>query len=51
MQKACTCDFLHGPLTASYAIRYIKDALDGTEEKQIEVLFYRKDGMAFSFFQ
>ena len=43
MQKPCTCDFLHGPLTTSYAIRHIKEALNGSEEKQVEVLYYRKD--------
>jgi PAS domain-containing protein len=45
MQKPCTCEFLHGPLTTSYAIRQIKDALNGSDEKQVEVLFYKKDGM------
>ena len=44
MQKACTCDFLHGPLTTSFAIRSIKVALEGSEEKQVEVLYYKKDG-------
>ena len=46
MQKPCTCDFLHGPLTASYAINNIKAALESTEsdEKQVEVMFYKKDG-------
>ena len=44
MQKACSCDFLHGPLTTSYAIHQIKDALLGSEEKQVEALYYKKDG-------
>ena len=44
MQKACTCDFLHGPLTTSYAIRQIKDALSASDEKQVAVLYYKKDG-------
>ena len=44
MQKPCTCDFLHGPLTTAYAIRQIKDALSGSDEKQVEVLYYKKDG-------
>lgn len=44
MQKPCTCDFLHGPLTTSYAIRHVKDALDGSEEQQVEALYYKKDG-------
>lgn len=44
VQKPCTCDFLYGPLTSSYAIRHIREALDGSEEQQIEALYYRKDG-------
>jgi len=44
MQKACTCDFLHGPLTSSYSIRHIKNALDGCEEQQVEAQYYKKDG-------
>ena len=44
MQKPCSCDFLHGPLTTAYAIRQIKDALLGIDEKQVEILYYKKDG-------
>ena len=44
MQKSCICDFLHGPLTNAYAILQIKDALQGSEEKQVEILYYKKDG-------
>ena len=44
MQKPCTCDFLHGPLTSSYSIRHIKNALDGCEEQQVEAQYYKKDG-------
>lgn len=44
MQKPCTCDFLHGPLTSSYAIRHVRDALDGSEEQQVEALYYKRDG-------
>ena len=44
MQKTCICDFLHGPLTNGYAILQIKDALQGSEEKQVEILYYKKDG-------
>ncbi|CAH1789257.1 unnamed protein product [Owenia fusiformis] len=47
MQKNCSCDFLHGPLTAASAIRAIKECLRGTEEKQIEILYYKKDGTKF----
>ena len=44
MQKACYCEFLHGPLTLPAANRLIIEALTGTEEKQVEILYYRKDG-------
>lgn len=44
MQKTCVCDFMHGPLTNSSAMLQIKDALLGSEEKQVEILYYKKDG-------
>ena len=44
MQKPCSCDFLHGPLTTAFAIRLLKDALNGSVEKQVEMLYYKKDG-------
>ncbi|XP_069110947.1 voltage-gated inwardly rectifying potassium channel KCNH6-like isoform X2 [Argopecten irradians] len=47
IQKSCICDFLHGPLTSSFGILQIKDALQGSEEKQVEILYYRKDGSKF----
>jgi len=50
MQKPCTCDFLYGPLTSSYSIRHIKNALDGCEEQQVEAQYYRKDGKILSSF-
>ncbi|KAJ8313947.1 hypothetical protein KUTeg_008508 [Tegillarca granosa] len=43
MQKPCTCDFLHGPVTSTMAVLQIKDALQGTEERQVEILCYKKD--------
>ncbi|XP_056007205.1 potassium voltage-gated channel unc-103-like isoform X4 [Ostrea edulis] len=47
MQKSCLCEFLHGPTTSTYSILQIKDALRGTEEKQIEAMYSRKDGSLF----
>ncbi|GFR68691.1 potassium voltage-gated channel subfamily H member 2-like [Elysia marginata] len=44
MQKSSLCDFLHGPLTSSYAITQIKEFLQGSEENQVEILYYKKDG-------
>ena len=44
MQKMCICDFMHGPLTSSMAMLQIKEALQGSEEKQVEILYYKKEG-------
>ncbi|ESN95215.1 hypothetical protein HELRODRAFT_87006 [Helobdella robusta] len=44
MQKSCTCDFLYGPLTAVNSIKKMLEALAGTDERQIEVFLYRKNG-------
>lgn len=46
VQKHCSCDFLCGQGTSETAKREIKNALKGTEEKHIEILYYRKDGKA-----
>nr|QTA73550.1 potassium voltage-gated channel protein Erg [Scolopendra subspinipes] len=47
MQKPCTCDFLYGPMTNPYDIAVIHEAIKGIEEKQIEIVFYKKDGSKF----
>jgi len=47
MQKPATCDFLQGPLTSSTALRRLRLALQGNEETQVEILFYKKDGSKF----
>jgi len=44
VQKPCTCDFLHGPLTSVHSLQVVTEALTGSEEKQIEVFYYKKDG-------
>lgn len=44
MQKPCTCDFLHGPRTQRSAAAQIAQALLGSEERKVEICFYRKDG-------
>jgi len=45
VQKQCTCDFLHGPLTSVHSLQIIIEALNGSEEKQVEVFYYKKDGL------
>ncbi|XP_070800702.1 voltage-gated inwardly rectifying potassium channel KCNH2-like [Pituophis catenifer annectens] len=47
MQKPCTCDFLYGPRTQTSAMAQITQALLGSEERKVEICFYRKDGSCF----
>lgn len=44
MQKPCTCDFLHGGLTDKEAIGQVAQAMLGSEERKVEMTYYRKDG-------
>lgn len=44
MQKPCTCDFLHGDLTDKEASGQVAQALQGSEERKVEITYYRKDG-------
>ncbi|XP_063159249.1 potassium voltage-gated channel subfamily H member 2 isoform X2 [Candoia aspera] len=47
MQKPCTCDFLYGPRTQTSSTAQIAQALLGSEERKVEICFYRKDGSCF----
>ncbi|XP_015264104.1 PREDICTED: potassium voltage-gated channel subfamily H member 2 [Gekko japonicus] len=47
MQKPCTCDFLYGPRTQKSSVAQIAQALLGSEERKVEICFYRKDGSCF----
>ncbi|XP_077369755.1 voltage-gated inwardly rectifying potassium channel KCNH7-like isoform X2 [Festucalex cinctus] len=47
MQKSCTCDFLHGQSTSRYAITQVAQALLGSEERKVEIMYQRKDGSKF----
>ncbi|XP_061669321.1 potassium voltage-gated channel subfamily H member 7-like isoform X4 [Syngnathoides biaculeatus] len=47
MQKSCTCDFLHGRFTSRYAIAQVTEALLGSEERKVEIMYQRKDGSKF----
>lgn len=44
MQKTCTCGFLHGAETNESLIQEVDKALEGQQEYQGEVCFYRKSG-------
>lgn len=46
MQRPCTCDFLTGPNTPRSAMSRLAQALLGTEECKVDILYYRKDGEA-----
>ncbi|XP_076000072.1 potassium voltage-gated channel subfamily H member 4a [Genypterus blacodes] len=47
MQKTCTCSFLHGAETNDSVIQQVDKALEGQQEYQGEVCFYRKNGNPF----
>ncbi|XP_076026063.1 voltage-gated inwardly rectifying potassium channel KCNH7 [Genypterus blacodes] len=47
MQRPCTCDFLHGQHTDSQAIGEVAQAVSGSEERKVEITYYRKDGSDF----
>uniref|UniRef100_A0A3Q3VZK5 Uncharacterized protein n=1 Tax=Mola mola TaxID=94237 RepID=A0A3Q3VZK5_MOLML len=47
MQKPCTCDFLHGDQTDKEAISQVSQAVLGSEERKVEITYYRKDGSDF----
>ncbi|XP_070778667.1 potassium voltage-gated channel subfamily H member 4a [Enoplosus armatus] len=47
MQKTCTCSFLHGAETNESVIQQVDKALEGQQEYQGEVCFYRKNGNPF----
>jgi hypothetical protein len=44
MQKPCNCEFLYGMMTSNVSQNQINQALSRTEETQVIVLFYKKDG-------
>ncbi|XP_072270722.1 voltage-gated inwardly rectifying potassium channel KCNH6 isoform X3 [Pyxicephalus adspersus] len=44
MQRPCTCDFLTGPETTHSSIMQLTQALLGSEERKLEILYYRKEG-------
>ncbi|KAM4531902.1 potassium voltage-gated channel subfamily H member 4a [Odontesthes bonariensis] len=47
MQKTCICRFLHGVETSDNMIQQVHKALEGQQEYQGEVCFYRKNGNQF----
>ncbi|XP_009325303.1 PREDICTED: potassium voltage-gated channel subfamily H member 4 [Pygoscelis adeliae] len=47
MQKNCSCRFLYGAETSEPILQHIEKVLDGRQEYQTEVCFYKKGGDAF----
>ncbi|KAM3859998.1 voltage-gated delayed rectifier potassium channel KCNH4 [Diretmus argenteus] len=47
MQKNCSCRFLYGADTSEHVAHLMEKALEGREEYQAEVHFYKKNGTAF----
>ncbi|XP_061565358.1 potassium voltage-gated channel subfamily H member 4 [Cololabis saira] len=47
MQKNCTCRFLYGADTSEHVAQQMEKAMEGREEYQAEVHFYKKNGGAF----
>ncbi|XP_061567176.1 potassium voltage-gated channel subfamily H member 4a [Cololabis saira] len=47
MQKNCACRFLHGAETSRTVMHEVQKALEGQQEYQGDVCFYRKDGNHF----
>ncbi|XP_062988161.1 potassium voltage-gated channel subfamily H member 6 [Elgaria multicarinata webbii] len=43
MQRPCSCDFLTGPDTTHNSMAQLGQALLGSEECKLEILYYRKD--------
>ncbi|XP_029292918.1 potassium voltage-gated channel subfamily H member 6a [Cottoperca gobio] len=44
MQQPCTCQFLVGPGTMKSALAQLAQALLGSEEHKVEILYYDKEG-------
>ncbi|KAJ7984600.1 hypothetical protein DPEC_G00356460 [Dallia pectoralis] len=47
MQKKCSCRFLYGNETSEHVAQQMEKALEGREEYQAEVHFYKKNGSPF----
>ena len=47
IQKACTCEFLYGSETNEKAAKQIRHALQGSDEKEVEIILYKNNGKLF----
>lgn len=44
IQKPCTCEFLYGQETSEKAAKQIRHALQGSDEKEVEIVLYKNNG-------
>lgn len=47
MQKPCACEFIYGSMTSNASKSQVVQALSRTEETQVIILLYKKDGTSF----
>ncbi|CAF1610343.1 unnamed protein product, partial [Didymodactylos carnosus] len=47
IQKPCTCEFLYGPETSDKSIKQIRHALQGSDEKEVDIILYKNNGIKF----
>jgi PAS domain S-box-containing protein len=47
IQKPCTCEFLYGNETNEKSIKQIRHALQGSDEKEVEIILYKNTGIKF----
>ncbi|CAF2836775.1 unnamed protein product [Rotaria sp. Silwood2] len=45
IQKACTCEFLYGAETSEKAAKQIRHALQGSDEKEVDIILYKNNGI------
>ena len=48
IQKPCTCEFLYGNETNEKSIRQIRDALQGHNEEEVDIVLYKNTGILFA---
>ena len=44
IQKPCTCEFLYGDETSDKSIKQIRHALQGNDEKEVDIILYKNTG-------
>jgi PAS domain S-box-containing protein len=44
IQKTGTCEFLYGSETSEKAAKQIRHALQGSDEKEVDIVLYKNDG-------